>query len=90
MELDEKDIESLAKSRVARQENNTTNYWIIGSVAAIIVGVFVNSYSRYIGWGLSIAGVIAFVWYMNNLSKKQVQAAQQLLAEWQAEKQVKE
>jgi hypothetical protein len=85
MKLDEKDIEAIAKSRVSRQDNNKSNYWMVGSVMAIVGGVFIVNFARLLGWGVAIAGFATFILYMNNLSKKQNLAVQQLLGEWRAE-----
>ena len=54
MKLDEKDVEAVAKARVNREENNKTNAWMVGSVIAIVGGVLVVSFSRILGWAVSV------------------------------------
>lgn len=85
MKFDSKDIEAVAKSRISRAEGNKTTYWMVGSVATIMVGALVVRYSVGAGWILSVAGLIAFVVYMNILSKKQNVYKRELLEEWEKE-----
>lgn len=87
MNLDEKDIEAVAKSRVSRAENNKTNAWMVGSVIAIVGGVFIVNFSRLAGWVVSVGGFATFIWYINSLGKRQAEATRQLLAEWGRENQ---
>lgn len=87
MKFDDKDIESVAKSRISRAEGNKTNYWILGSVATIVAGAFIVRYSVGFGWILSIVGLLAFIVYMNTLSKKQNIYKAELLEEWHREHQ---
>ncbi len=85
MKFNDKDIEAVAKSRISRAEGNKITYWMVGSVAAIVIGAFVVKYSVGIGWILSVAGLLAFIVYMNTLSKKQNIYKRELLEEWQKE-----
>ncbi len=86
MKLENKDVEAIAKSRIIRAEGNKMTYWMLCCVAVMFGGVFVII-RGYIGagWLLSIAGLIAFVVYMNNLSKKQNVYKIELLEEWEKE-----
>lgn len=85
MKLDDKDIEAVAKSRISRAEGDKITYWMVGSVVTIMIGAFVIRYSVGMGWILSIAGLIAFIVYMNTLSKKQNIYKRELLDEWYKE-----
>lgn len=89
MNLDAKDIEAVAKSRVSRAEGNKTNVWVVICGFAIIAGAFVVRYSMGFGWVLSIVGLLAFVYYWSTLSKKQNTYKIQLLQEWEKEKTTK-
>jgi len=80
-----KDIEALAKSRVNRKESKRTNYYILGVLAAFIIGVFcfrVQQYGLWLGYGVMVAAVIVFVVYMQGISKKQRIAISKLKREW--------
>ncbi len=79
-----KDIEAIAKSRVNRREGNKITYWMMGSLVAIVVGVFVVK-TLYIGWAFLIGGAGVFLWYMNTLSKRQNDYKNYLLKEWEQE-----
>jgi FtsH-binding integral membrane protein len=92
MELDAKDIEAIARSRVNRNEGNRQTYFMAGAMLAIIIGAFIAkvgsevTVTSGIGWILCIGGVITFFWYMNTISKKQRILKALLLKEWQEEK----
>ena len=90
MKLDERDVEAVAKSRVSREANNKTNLWMLASVIAIMGGVFIVNLSRLMGWVVSVAGFIAFIWYVNSLNKRQAEYNRQLQAEWRLEQRVGE
>jgi F0F1-type ATP synthase assembly protein I len=81
----EKDIEAIAKSRVVRAEGSKQTYWIIGIIVVIGIGFFYRATNNLIGWGLCIAGLLAFVYYMQSLSKKQKDYKNQLLNQWREE-----
>lgn len=86
MRFDSKDIEAVAKSRISRAEGNKMTYWMVGCVATIVIGAFaVQRGFVGVGWILSIIGLIAFVVYMNTLSKKQNIYKRELLSEWEKE-----
>lgn len=92
MKLEQKDVEAVAKSRVWRAESRKTNYWIVGSVIAVFVGYLlatvVGKDTASIGWlGLivSAGGLVALIWYMNKVSKKQNAYKVKLLKEWRQE-----
>ncbi len=90
MQFDSKDIEAVAKSRIIRAEGNKIAYGIVGCVAVIMIGALVIGYTSIpnrvgIGWVLSIAGFVAFIVYMNILSKKQSIYKRELLEEWEKE-----
>lgn len=87
--LDEKDVEAVAKSRVSREENNKTNIWMVAAVVAIVGGVFIVNFSKIAGWAVSVAGFIAFIWYMNKLGSKQKAYTQKLLDEWNKTDEIK-
>ncbi len=80
----EKDIEAIAKATVNRHEGNKITYWMVGSLVAVVVGVFVSRTS-YIGWACLIGGAGVFLWYMNSLTKKQNKYRDYLTEEWRKE-----
>lgn len=88
MDFDSKDIEAVAKARVSRAESKKMNYYIYGIVAAFVIGIIclrIENYGIYIGYGVIIFGVIAFLRFMQSVSRKQRVAAFQLKKEWRAE-----
>ena len=85
MKLDKKDVISVAKARVNRAEGNRFTLLMLIAVGCIIAGSFVLKTTVLAGWGLVAIGVIVFIWYMNNLSKKQNAMKAKLLREWQQE-----
>ena len=85
----EKDIEAIAKSRIIRAEGNKQTYWIIGIIVLVGLGFYFRASSALIGWGLCIAGLVSFIYYMNSLTKKQNNYKIQLLNEWQKEQEKK-
>ena len=80
----EKDISAIANSRIARAEGNRQTYWIVGIIIAVGLGFYIRTTSVALGWGLCIAGLLAFVYYIQSLSKKQKDYRIQLLNEWRA------
>jgi len=85
MKLDAKDIEAVANSRVRRADGNKSTYWVIGSVIAMTVGMFVIKSSVAPGLVLFGVGAVAFIGQWRESSKKQNAAKKRLLAEWQQE-----
>ena len=85
MRLDNKDIEAIAKSRVSRIESKTAMYWMVGVGAAIVAGILLVRINTLLGWGLCVAGVIAFVYYQNTQSKKANILKAQLMQEYKRE-----
>jgi len=77
--LDQKDMESIAKGRVARQESRKTNYvWVgvlVGIIAAIIL-MRINTVATYV---VLFAVIVGLFWYMGKLSKKQKLAFYRLM-----------
>lgn len=82
MKFDRKDIEAVAKSRVSRAEGNKSTYWTVGSTLCLVAGIFIQGYNQIAGWTLVIVGFIAFVYYMNVLSKKQNRYKAKLVRDW--------
>jgi hypothetical protein len=85
MKLDAKDISAIANSRVNRLEGNKQMYWIVGVCVAMLAGVYMVQ--REINWGYALALVafVAFMFNMNQVSKKQKRMKDILMKEWQDE-----
>ena len=89
MQLDQKDVEVIANARVSRREKNLTNKWGIGAVIAIAIGAFLAyQVNMYAGYGLVVIAVLAFLYYNNQLSKKQTIERTKLVREWYDEKKI--
>ncbi len=81
----EKDIEAIAKSRVMRAEGNKQTFWIIGSVVLVLGGMLVRTTHELYGWVMCGVGLLAFIYYMQTLSKKQKNYKNEMLDDWQKE-----
>lgn len=87
MQLDQKDVEVVANARVSRHEKNITNKWGIGAIAGVIVGAFISyQFSMLAGYGIVAVSILAFLYYSNQLSKKQTTERNRLVREWYDEK----
>ena len=84
LQLNTQDVVAIAKSRVSRENNKTTNYWYYGLIFALFAGVMLFRVANIVGWVVIILAVIGFVWYSVTLSRKQNTAARQLVKEWNA------
>lgn len=85
MNLDKRDVEAVAKSRVNRQEGNKQTYYVGAALIVMIAGVLVARNSQMIGILLALGGFAIFIWYMYSVSKKQNVAKSKLLREWREE-----
>jgi Ca2+/Na+ antiporter len=86
MKLDRKDVEAVAKSRVMRAEGNKPMYWLLGIVASILASVmFIQKMSVPVSWAVVLLAFVVYLWYMNAVGKRQKEAANKLLREWQQE-----
>lgn len=87
MDFNKQDIEAIAKDRVMRTEGKKTSYFswamIIFVVAGLIVAWRVNNIAGYVVVGVSI---ILWLWYTNNLAKKQKLAQWKLVKQYNEEK----
>lgn len=90
MNFDQKDIEAVAKARVARKEGNKGMYFFVLGVALAIAGMFVSRQVGNVGWLLAVGGAGLLLWYMYTLAKKQNVAKEGLLLEWQKEQKSKQ
>ena len=90
MKLERRDIEAVAKSRIARAEGNKSTVWTVGAMVAIVAGLFVMNYSTIGGWVMLLGGFIAFIYYMQALSKRQNTYKSKLVKEWMQEQKPQE
>lgn len=90
MNFDRKDIEAVAKSRVARAEGNKFSYYVMVALLASIVAVFAREYlPQYVGLVIMVVGIIPLLLYWNSVSKKQTKAKIKLIREWLQEQEKK-
>lgn len=85
MELDAKDIDAIAQSRINRAEGNR-QYIMAGALLAIIVGAFIAQSLYALGLAICLGGLLTFFFYMRSLGKKRNILKQKLLIEYEAEK----
>lgn len=87
MKFDTKDIEAVAKSRVARAEGNKSTYWFGFAVVLMLIGGLLSRYKTAIGLIIMVLGIILVIYYMQTVSKKQNAYKATLLKAWEAEQQ---
>jgi hypothetical protein len=80
-----KDIETVAKGRINRQESKTTNYVTIAAVVLLAAGLYVLRISTVGGFLCLIGGVAVFFYYTSLINKKQKAEQQRELIDWQNE-----
>jgi uncharacterized membrane protein YfcA len=84
MQLDTKDIEAIAQSRINRAEGNR-QYIMAVALLAIIVGAFIAQHLYALGLTICLGGLLTFFLYMRALGKKRNTLKQRLLQEYEAE-----
>ena len=84
--LDELDIAAVAKSRVSRAKAKVSNYWMIGVMGAIIVGLLLQRVNSVLGIIVALAGVAGLFYFMYSVGKEQKASAIALVSQWMQEK----
>jgi len=80
---DRRDVEAVAKARLARAEGKQQAYWMGGCLIVALAGVMVPGIPKPMAWVLMLGAMIILLWQMNKFSNRQKAAAAQLIREWE-------
>ncbi len=84
---DKRDVEAVAKARVARAEGKSQAYWMFGfATVALAGGILIPNIPEIARWVVLIVGCGGILWFSNRFSNKQKAAAAKLVREWEQER----